>query len=386
MRRSYRRPAPPLIVPGRGTRRPAPVRPGGHHRRLRPVGGGSPGQRAGSAEARPTIALLLPETKTARYETQDRPHFDQNVRRLCPECELLYSNANQEVSAQSSQVDAALAKGADVLVLDPVDSRAAAAMVRKARASGAAVISYDRLILDIPVDHYVSFDNVKVGELQARTLISRLRELGRPSGTVVAIHGSPTDNNAGQYKQGARQALERSALVIGAEYDTPDWSPDKAQRQMEQAVTKLGVDTIAGVYAANDGTAGAAIAAMKAAGFRRLPPVTGQDAELEAVQRILAGEQYMTVYKAIAREAAAAAELAVALARRLPAPEGLVNRDVENGAGRVPSVLLEPVAVTVGNLAATVIGEGFWTPAQVCIERLADACRAAGIVVPEARG
>ncbi|MGH9038723.1 MAG: ABC transporter substrate-binding protein [Acidimicrobiia bacterium] len=338
------------------------------------------------AESRPTIALLLPETKTARYETQDRPLFDQNIRRLCPECELLYSNANQEVATQSSQVDAALAKGADVLVLDPVDSRAAAAMVRKARASGAAVISYDRLILDIPVDHYVSFDNVKVGELQARTLIARLRELGRPSGTVVLIHGSPTDNNAGQYKRGARQALERSALVLGAEYDTPDWSPDKAQRQMEQAVTKLGVDTIAGVYAANDGTAGGAIAAMKAAGFTRLPPVTGQDAELEAVQRILAGEQYMTVYKAIAREAAVAATLAVALARRQPPPVGLINSDVENGAGRVPSVLLEPVAVTAGNLAATVIADGFWTPAQVCTERLADACRAAGIVVASRTG
>ncbi|MGH8993827.1 MAG: ABC transporter substrate-binding protein [Acidimicrobiia bacterium] len=332
----------------------------------------------------PTIAFLLPETKTARYETQDRPHFDANVRRLCPECRLLYSNANQEVATQSSQVDAALANGADVLVLDPVDSRAAAAMVRKARAAGVAVVSYDRLILDSPVDHYVSFDNIKVGELQARTLIDRLRELGRATGTVVLIHGSPTDNNAGQYKRGARQALERSALVLGAEYDTPDWSPDKAQRQMEQAVTKLGPEAIAGVYAANDGTAGGAIAAMKAAGFTRLPPVTGQDAELEAVQRILSGEQYMTVYKAIAKEAAAAAALAVALARGQSPPAGLINGDVPNGAGRVPSVLLEPVAVTVANLAATVFADGFWTPEQVCTERLADACRAAGIGSPGA--
>lgn len=340
--------------------------------------------KKGKAGGRPTIALLLPETKTARYETQDRPHFEDNVRRLCPECRLLYSNANQEVATQSSQVDAALANGADVLVLDPVDSRAAAAMVRKARTSGAAVVSYDRLILDTLVDHYVSFDNVKVGELQARTLIGRLREQGRATGTVVLIHGSPTDNNAGLYKRGARQALERSALVVGAEYDTPDWSPDKAQRQMEQAITKLGVEAIAGVYAANDGTAGGAIAAMKAAGFTRLPPVTGQDAELEAIQRILSGEQYMTVYKAIAREAAAAAALAVALARRQPPPAGLVNGEVPNGAGLVPSVLLEPVAVTVTNLAATVLADGFWMPAQVCTERLAAACRAAGIRVPAA--
>ena len=350
----------------------------------RPDDGAEASNSRGTAAGRPTIAFLLPETKTARYETQDRPHFEAEVRRLCPECHLLYSNANQEVSTQSSQVDAALANGADVLVLDPVDSRAAAAMVRKGRASGAAVVSYDRLILDTPVDHYVSFDNVKVGELQARTLIGRLREQGRAAGTVVLIHGSPTDNNAGLYKRGARQALERSALVLGAEYDTPDWSPDKAQRQMEQAITKLGAGAIAGVYAANDGTAGGAIAAMKAAGFTHLPPVTGQDAELEAVQRILSGEQYMTVYKAIAREAAAAATLAVALARRLPPPAGLVNGEVPNGAGRVPSVLLEPVAVTVANLAATVLADGFWTPAQVCTERLADACRAAGIVVPVA--
>ena len=344
---------------------------------------GNGGEAAGG---RPTIALLLPETKTARYETQDRPHFDAAVRRLCRECRLLYSNANQDVATQSSQVDAALANGADVLVLDPVDSRAAAAMVRKARTAGVALVSYDRLILDTPVDHYVSFDNVKVGELQARTLISRLRELGRPSGTVVLIHGSPTDNNAGQYKRGARQALERSALALGAEYDTPDWSPDKAQRQMEQAITKLGVDAIAGVYAANDGTAGGAIAAMKAAGFTRLPPVTGQDAELEAVQRILAGEQYMTVYKAIAREAEAAAVLAVALARGQAPPAGLVNGHVPNGAGRVPSVLLEPVAVTAANLAATVLAEGFWAPAQVCTPSLAAACAAAGIDLGDTPG
>jgi len=151
---------------------------------------------------RPAVALLLPESKTARYETQDRPRFGRRVRELCPTCRLLYANANQDASVQLSQAEAALSNGADVLVLDPVDSSAASAIAVKAKGAGVPVVSYDRLVLDADVDYYVSFDNERVGELQGRAL-RRLRELGRDQARIVMINGSPTDSNAAQFKRGA---------------------------------------------------------------------------------------------------------------------------------------------------------------------------------------
>src|SRR5262249_42887630 len=154
--------------------------------------------------------------------------------------------------------------------------------------------------------------------------------------------GSPTDPNAAQFKAGAHSVIDASGFKVGVEYDTPDWSPDKAQQEMEQAVTKLGKTGFVGVYAANDGTGGGAIAAMKSAGINPLPPVTGQDAELAAIQRILAGQQYMTVYKAIKPEAEKAAEMAVALLR---AQNIATTSEVDNGKIKVKSILLNPVAV-----------------------------------------
>jgi D-xylose transport system substrate-binding protein len=334
---------------------------------------------SGSAGGGKTIALLLPESKTARYEAHDRPLFTAKVKQLCPDCRVMYANADQDASKQQQQAEAAIAKGADVLVLDPVDSASAAGIVSRAKQSRIPVISYDRLILDADVDYYVSFDNERVGRLQAQSLIERLGDKAS-GGSIVMINGSPTDNNAKLFKKGAHAVIDRSGVKVAKEYDTPDWSPDKAQQQMEQAITALGKNGFVGVYAANDGTAGGAIAAMKAAGIDPADrPVTGQDAELAAIQRILAGEQYMTVYKAIKPEAEAAAELADALVEgRQPRP-GLVNGTVDNGSKRVPSVLLKPVAVTRDNVKDTVIKDGFWKPSQVCVGRFASACAEAGI-------
>ncbi len=325
------------------------------------------------------IALLLPESKTARYESHDRPHFESKLKELCLECELIYSNADQDASKQQSQAEAALTNGAKVLVLDPVDSASASAIVARAKQSKVPVISYDRLITGAEVDYYISFDNQKVGQLQAQALVDKLKAEGKGDGTIVMINGAPTDNNAKLFKAGAHSVIDGSGLKVGAEYDTPDWSPDKAQQQMEQAITALGKDTIVGVYAANDGTAGGAIAAMKAAGVDPLPPVTGQDAELAAIQRILAGEQFMTVYKAIKPEAEVAAELAVALAQGKQVPAGKVNAKVNNGQKDVPSILLTPVAVTKDNVKSTVIADGFWTAAQVCTDAYKEACATAQI-------
>ncbi len=321
---------------------------------------------SGSSAAKPIkVALLLPETKTARYETQDRPLFEAKVKALDPTAEILYSNANQDAAAQQSQAEAALTNGANVMVLDPVDSVAAAAIVQKANAAKVPVISYDRLILNSNVDYYISFDNVEVGKLQGTALLDKLTSMGDAGKTIVMINGSPTDNNAKLFKQGAHSVLD-GKVKIGAEYDTPDWSPDKAQTEMDQAITKLGKTGFVGVYCANDGTCGGAIAAMTAAGIDPTKiPTTGQDAELAAIQRILLGQQYMTVYKAIKPEAEGAAELAVALAKGQPVPATMSMSTVNNGTKDVPSVLLKPVAVTKDNIKDTVVKDGFWTTSQI---------------------
>ena len=326
-----------------------------------------------------TIALLLPESATARYETQDRPLFEAQVEELCPDCEIIYSNADQDAAEQQSQAEAALTNGADVLVLDPVDGASAGSIVSQAEAQDVPVLAYDRLIPDAPIDYYISYDNQRVGELQAEALTEHLAEEGEDSGTIVMINGAPTDNNATQFKEGAHSVIDESNYEVGAEYDTPDWSPDEAQSQMEQAITQLGADGFVGVYAANDGTAGGAIAAMRSSGVDPLPPVTGQDAELAGIQRILAGDQFMTVYKAIKPQAEIAAEVAIALGRGEDPPEDQVNQQVDNGEAEIPSMILDPVAVTADNVAETVVEDGFWTVEQICEGDFADACSEAGI-------
>jgi D-xylose transport system substrate-binding protein len=337
-----------------------------------------------AAAAGGKIALLLPETKTTRYESADRPYFEAKFKELCPTCEIIYSNANQDANAQVSQVEAALTNGAQVLVLDPVDSAAAGALADKAKAQGVPVIAYDRLILNSDgVNYYISFDNEKVGQLQAQSLVDRLNALGKTDPQIVMINGSPTDNNAKLFKQGAHSVfdplVEAGKLTIAKEYDTPDWSPDQAQNEMQQALTALG-NKVDGVYAANDGTGGGAIAAMKAAGLNPLPPVTGQDAELAAIQRIISDQQYMTVYKAIKPEAEAAAQLAYDLLTKTAVPADMTGgKTVNNGKIDVASVLLTPVAVTKDNVNATVVKDGFWTVQQICTADYADACKAAGL-------
>ena len=166
--------------------------------------------------------------------------FEAKVKALCGDCQILYSNANQDPAAQQNQADAALTNGAKVLVLDPVDSASAASIVAKAKARNVPVISYDRLILNSDVDYYISFDNVQVGKLQARSLVGKLKADGQGSGTVVMINGAPTDNTAKLFKQGALSVIDTSGVKIGKQYDTPDWSPDQAQTEMEQAITALG--------------------------------------------------------------------------------------------------------------------------------------------------
>jgi D-xylose transport system substrate-binding protein len=331
-------------------------------------------QAAAPAEKPPDalrIGLLLPESKTTRYESFDRPLFEAKVKALCAGCEVVYFNADQDAAKQQSQVEAALTQGVKVLVLDAVDAGAVGPLVARAKQRGIPVIAYDRLITGVAYDGYVSFDNVKVGEVQGEALLRALDAKGTAKkGKIVMIHGAPTDPSSADYKKGAHQALD-GKVTIGKEYDTPDWSPDKAQQEMEQAIVALGKKQIVGVYAANDGTAGGAIAALKRAGFKELPPITGQDAELGAVQRILTGEQHMTVYLDIRAQAEQSATLAVSLAKgeAIQAPT-----TVDNGTARIPSWLLDPVPVTRDRVKDTIVKDGFYKVAEICTADVAKAC------------
>jgi len=341
------------------------------------------GGGAGGSASAAKIAILLPETKTARYETQDLPNFKAELTTLGFDVtnNLIYSNANQDASAQQQQAEAALTNGAKVLVLDPVDSAAAAAIADEAKTKNVPIISYDRLITgSANVNYYISFDNVQVGKLQATALMTALSSVSNP--TIVMINGSPTDHNATLFKQGAHSVFDplvtAGKLTIAKEYDTPDWSPDQAQTEMTQALTALN-NKVDGVYAANDGTAGGAFAAMKAAGLTTFPPLTGQDAQVDGIQRILTGEQYMTVYKAIKPEAVAAAQLAYDLATGAAVPSSMVTGTTNNGKVDVPSILLTPVAVTKDNVETTVVADGFWKVSDICTADFASACASAGV-------
>jgi D-xylose transport system substrate-binding protein len=334
------------------------------------------GGREGSGKK---IALLLPETKTTRYEQHDRPGFTNKVTELCPDCEVLYANAAQDATKQQAQAEAVITKGAAVLVLDAVDADAAATMVERAKQSDVPVIAYDRLISDADIDYYVSFDNVRQGRIEARTLLDKLGNDGDGK-SIVMINGSPTDPSAGDYKKGAHQVFDASGVEIAKEYDTPDWSPDKAQLEVEQAITALGKENIDAVYSANDGMAGGAIAAMKSAGIDpKEVPVTGGDAEVAAIQRILAGEQFMTIYLTIKKQAEVSAQLAVAAANGDKPPSGVINAKVDNGQKQVPSVLLTPVAVTKDNFNDTIIADGFLEPGEICTGEYTAMCKEAGI-------
>lgn len=333
----------------------------------------SSGSGSGGGEK---IALLLPESKTARYESQDKPNFEKKVNALCSGCEVIYSNADQDAAKQQQQAEAALTQGAKVLVLDPVDAASAVSIVKKASAQNVPVISYDRLIDSADIAYYISYDNEKVGKLQATSLKDKMGN----KGTIVMINGAPTDNNAKLFKAGAHSVFDKSNIKIGKEYDTPDWSPDKAQSEMTQAITALGKDGFQGVYAANDGTAGGAIAAMKSAGVNPEDvPTTGQDAELAAIQRILAGTQYMTIYKAVKPQAEMAAEVAVALAQGKTPADSTSNGQTEAGGAKIDSMIFDPVVVTKDNVNDTIVKDGFWTVDQICTPAYEADCKAAGI-------
>ncbi|MFH8384295.1 sugar ABC transporter substrate-binding protein [Kitasatospora sp. NPDC018058] len=337
--------------------------------------GGAPGGASGTAVGAVRIGLLLPESKTTRYEQFDRPLIEQKIKELAPEAQIDYYNANQDATLQQTQVDTALTKGDRVLILDAVDSKSIQSSVQKAHDAGVKVIAYDRLAQG-PVDAYVSFDNHKVGQLQGQALVSAVGAKAN-AGEIIMINGSPTDPNAADFKAGAHSAID-GKLKIGKEYDTPQWDPNTANQEAAAGITAIGPDNVVGIYSANDGMAAGIATAQKAAGIN--VPLTGQDAQLDAIQRIVAGTQTMTIYKPFKPESDAAAALAVAMAAGgTPAPT-LVPTTATNGSNhKVLANLITPIVVTKDNIKTTVVQDGLYTVAQICTPDYAAACTAAGL-------
>ncbi|RYG91779.1 sugar ABC transporter substrate-binding protein [Loktanella sp. IMCC34160] len=330
------------------------------------------GASIASNVAAETVAFLMPDQASTRYEEHDWPGFQSAMGELCPDCTLIYQNGNADVALQQQQFNSVIAQGASVVVLDPVDSAAAAALVEIAHSQGVKVIAYDRPIPDTPADFYVSFDNEGIGYAIAQSLVEHLQAEGVPEGAgVLQINGSPTDAAAGLIRDGIDRALDASPYVTLSEFDTPDWAPPKAQEWAAGQITRFGAD-IRGIVAANDGTGGGAIAALKAAGVDPLPPVTGNDATIAALQLIIAGDQYNTISKPSEIVAAAAAEVAVQL----------LNGETPEATSSLydtPSQLFVPAVVTQENIKELIFDAGIQSAEEVCTAEYADACAALGI-------
>ncbi|MGW3409423.1 sugar ABC transporter substrate-binding protein [Streptomyces sp. NPDC000888] len=322
------------------------------------------------------VGLLLPETENSRYEKFDYPIIKSEVAKLTNnKGSVVYANAGADAKKQSTQLQEMVDAKVDVLLVDAVDSKAIASGVQKAKDAGIPVIAYDRLAQG-PIDAYVSFDNELVGEVQGKALVSELGS-GAASKKIIMMNGSVTDPNAAQFKSGAMTEL-KDKVVIAKTYDTKDWLPAEAKKNMEKAIEAVGLDNIAGVYSANDGIAGAVIDVMKTMGVNTVPPVTGQDAELNAVQRIVKGDQFMSVYKSYPQEASAAAEMAVARVQgRSIEFDALASDKVDSPTTKdVPAQLVPVVALTQTNIQDTVIQDGIYKVKDICTSEYESACEA----------
>jgi len=322
------------------------------------------------------VGVLLPDSKSSvRWETVDRPFLKKAFDAAGVEADI--QNAEGDKSTQQQQAEQMITNGAKVLLLVNLDSGSGAAIEANANSRGVKVIDYDRLTLGGSADYYVSFNNVKVGELQGQGLDTCLGSSGGKN--IVFLNGSPTDNNATLFKQGAHSVLDPKisdgTYKKVAEQDVPDWDNQKALTIFEQMLQKTG-NKIDGVLAANDGLGNAAVSALKARKLKQIP-VTGQDATLQGIQNVLTGDQCMTVYKPIAQEADAAAKLAIALAKgETPAaPADTTNNQKKD----VPSVLLTPVGVTKDTVKDYLKEPDFPKAEDICAGKVAQACSENGV-------
>jgi D-xylose transport system substrate-binding protein len=327
----------------------------------------------------PKVGVILPDSaSSARWETADRPYLQQAFQAAGVQYDI--QNAQGDKVAFQTIADQMITNGATVLMIVNLDSGTGKAVIDKAKSQGVGVIDYDRLTINGGANYYVSFDNVAVGTLQGEGLQQCLTDLNKQNPVVAELNGSPTDNNATLFKQGYDSVLtplySAGTYTKGPDQSVPDWNNTQAGTIFEQMYTQTG-GKIDGVLAANDGLANAVISVLKRNGVNGTVPVTGQDATVQGLQNILAGDQCMTVYKNIKNEADAGASLAISVAKGETVNTGQTVKDPESGAD-VPAKLLIPESITKDNVK-TVVDDGFVTRADLCTPPFASACAEAGI-------
>lgn len=341
---------------------------------LAACGGSSDSDSSGdSKDSAGKIGVILPDTKSSvRWESADRPALKAAFESAGVDYEI--QNAEGDADKMATIADAMIADGVTVLAIVNLDSDSGASIQEKAAKQGVKTIDYDRLTLGGLADYYVSFDNTKVGELQGEGLA---KCLGDEKANLIYLNGSPTDNNATLFSKGAHSVLDKNSnyTKVG-EQAVPDWDNEQAVTIFEQLYTKVSGD-VQGVYAANDGLAGSVISILQKNGSAGKVPVTGQDATVEGLQNIVAGNQCMTVYKSAKQEADALAKAAIALASGEKAETNGTTEDSEGGRD-VPSILLTPQSITKDNVQ-DVIDDGAVSADDICTENFADDCKAAGI-------
>ncbi len=343
--------------------------------------GGDEPDTASGGSGGPTVGVILPETATsARWESFDKPMLQQALRAEGFDADV--QNAQGDVQKFTTLADGMIAKGVKVLIIAAINSEVGGAVAAKAKKAGIPTIDYDRLNLGGSSDYYVSFDNVKVGELQGRAIADALKT--KPGAEVVEIEGAPTDNNATLFHQGQQNVLkplyDNGTLKLVRSQAIDGWDNQKGGTTFEQILTGNG-GKVDGVVAANDGLAGAVITVLKKNGLNGKVPVTGQDATAEGLKAVLRGDQYMTVFKPILGEAQTAAKLAAALAKGDKAAADALAVDVSQdpkGKREVKSVLLQPQTVTRAEVEV-VVDAGFVKAADLCGGDLAAACTELGI-------
>lgn len=301
---------------------------------------------------KPQIGLLMDTLKEERWQ-KDRDYFVERAAELG--AEVLVQSANSDDIRQNAQAENMITRGVDLLVVIPHNGKVAATIVNSAHQAGIKVLAYDRIINDSDLDLYISFDNERVGELQADYIVRLV-----PKGNYVLLGGAPTDFNALLLRRGQMKVLkpyiDGGDIRIVADQWCEDWQPIEALKHTENALTRTH-NRVDAIVASNDGTAGGAIQALAEQKLAGKVPVSGQDADLAACQRIVQGLQAMTVYKPIKPLAYKAAEVAVRLIHGEPITEA--TRTIFNGKIEVPSILLEPVQVDRSNIVETVVKEGF---------------------------
>jgi D-xylose transport system substrate-binding protein len=334
---------------------------------------------AGAPGSRPKIGVILPDSATSnRWETADRKYLKAAFD--AAGVDSIIQNAQGDKNAFQTLAEQMITEGTTVLIIVNLDSGTGKAVLENARAKGVATIDYDRLTTGGGAQYYVSFDNVAVGKLQGEGLVRCLSEAQKTRPVVAELNGSPTDNNAGLFKNGYDSVLgprfSSGEYVKGPDQFVPDWDNAQGGTIFEQMLTQQS-GRIDGVLAANDGLANAVIQVLKKNNMNGKVPVTGQDATVEGLQNILAGDQCMTVYKAIKAEADAAANLAIGLATGQRRPTAHTVRDPETGA-TVPAVLLPPKAIFKADVK-DVVAEGFHTREEICTGAFAALCAANGV-------